>query len=96
MRTTLVINDEIYRQVKAKAALEGRKVTELVEEGMLAVLARPTTHQAARPTGRLRLPIIPARPGSQPLFAGMTPEEIHQRLSALELAVERERLGSSS
>ena len=28
MRTTLVIDDELYRRVKAKAAMEGRRVTE--------------------------------------------------------------------
>lgn len=31
MRTTLDIEESLYRRVKAKAALEGRTVTELVE-----------------------------------------------------------------
>ncbi len=34
MKTTLNIEDNLYKKVKAKAALEGRKVTELIEEGL--------------------------------------------------------------
>lgn len=93
MRTTLVIDDVLYRQVKAKAALEGRNVTELVEEGMRAILGAAT---GPRATSRLRLPIIPARPGSEPLFAGMTQDEIHERLSELQLEAERESVGPSA
>ena len=81
MRTTLVINDELYRRVKAKAALEGRKVTELVEEGLRALLAERTR---SKDEVRLKLPVV--RTGTQDvtLFAGMTQEEIHRRLADLE------------
>lgn len=47
MRTTLVIDDELYRRVKAKAAREGRTVTELVAfrkfeaEGLDLLLLEP-------------------------------------------------------
>ena len=34
MRTTLDIDEALYRRVKAKAAMEGRTVTELVEAGL--------------------------------------------------------------
>ena len=84
MRTTLVINDELYRRVKAKAALEGRKVTELVEEGLRAVLAGPPNRREG--SRRLQLPLVRAGAQAGALFAGMTQEEIHRRLADLESA----------
>ena len=47
MRTTLVIEDNLYRRVKAKAAMEGRTVTELVECGLRFVLDAPTATKRA-------------------------------------------------
>jgi hypothetical protein len=38
MRTTLVIEDSLYRRVKAKAGMEGKTVTELVEIGLRQVV----------------------------------------------------------
>lgn len=38
MKTTLEIPTPLYRQAKAKAALEGRKLKDLVEEGLTLVL----------------------------------------------------------
>ena len=40
MKTTLEIPDELYRAVKAKAALEGRRVTDVVSQGLRMVLGR--------------------------------------------------------
>ncbi len=90
MRTTLVIDDELYRRVKAKAALEGRTVTELVEDGLRAALGLGPA-RAGEPGGpsRVRLPLIPARPGAPALMAGMTGEEIHRRLAELQLEDDR-------
>ena len=34
MRTTIRIDDELYREVKAQAALEGRTVGEVIEEAL--------------------------------------------------------------
>lgn len=39
MRTTLVIDDELYRRVKASAAQRGCSVTSLVEEALRLALA---------------------------------------------------------
>jgi len=39
MRTTLNIDDDVYRQAKAYAALEGCSVTSVVEAGLRALLA---------------------------------------------------------
>lgn len=42
MKTTLEIDDELYREVKAVAALSGRKMKDIVAEGLRAVL-RPAS-----------------------------------------------------
>ena len=48
MKTTIEVPDELYRQAKAEAALRGRKLRDLVEEGLRLVLAAP--RKATRPT----------------------------------------------
>ena len=47
MKTTLDIPDAIFRQAKAKAAMDGRKLKELVTEGLELVLSKPS--HAVRP-----------------------------------------------
>jgi hypothetical protein len=46
MKTTVEVPDELYRRAKAEAALRGRKLRDLVEEGLRLVLEGP------RRTGR--------------------------------------------
>ena len=41
MKTTVEVPDELYRRAKAEAALRGRKLRDLVEEGLRLVLAAP-------------------------------------------------------
>jgi hypothetical protein len=41
MKTTVELSDELYRRVKAEAALRGRKLKDLVEEGVRLVLEAP-------------------------------------------------------
>lgn len=41
MQTTLRIDDEIYRQAKARAAEEGVTLTQFLEEGLALRLAQP-------------------------------------------------------
>lgn len=41
MRTTLTIDDQLYRSVKASAATRGATVSTLVEEALTLYLARP-------------------------------------------------------
>ena len=43
MRTTIDIPDELFRRAKSEAALRGRKLKDLVEEGLRLVLAAPPT-----------------------------------------------------
>jgi len=42
MKTTVEVPDDLYRRAKAEAAMRGRKLKDLVEEGLRLVLdARP-------------------------------------------------------
>jgi len=41
MKTTVELPDELYRKAKAEAALRGRKLKDLVEEGLRLVLHTP-------------------------------------------------------
>lgn len=91
MKTSLVINDELYRQVKAKAALEGRKLTELIEEGLRHVLSGATADRNKPGVARrVKLPLVRARPGEKPMFEGMSASAIHQRLADMEGEAARE------
>jgi predicted component of type VI protein secretion system len=49
MKTTVEVPDELYRQAKAEAALRGRRLKDLVEEGLRLVLRAPRK-AAARPS----------------------------------------------
>jgi hypothetical protein len=49
MKTTLGVSDDLYRLAKAEAALQGRKLKDLVEEGLRLVLEGPRkTHRRQR------------------------------------------------
>lgn len=50
MKTTVELSDELFRRVKAEAALRGRKLKDLVEEGLIMVLEKPPGGEQARPT----------------------------------------------
>jgi hypothetical protein len=41
MKTTVEMPDDLYRRAKAEAALRGRKLKDLVEEGLRLVLEAP-------------------------------------------------------
>lgn len=43
MKTTVELPDELYRRAKAEAALRGRKVKDLIEEGLRLVLNVPSS-----------------------------------------------------
>ena len=43
MKTTVEVPDDLYRRAKAEAALRGRKLKDLIEEGLRLVLASPQT-----------------------------------------------------
>jgi hypothetical protein len=45
MKTTVEVSDDLYRRAKAEAALRGRKLKDLVEEGLRRVLEAPRKTQ---------------------------------------------------
>jgi hypothetical protein len=47
MKTTVEVSDDLYRRAKSEAALRGRKLKDLVEEGLRLVLDTP--RQARQP-----------------------------------------------
>lgn len=49
MKTTIEMPDELYRRAKSEAALRGRKLKDLVEEGLRLVLKSPR-EPAPRPS----------------------------------------------
>jgi hypothetical protein len=57
MKTTIELPDELYRQAKAKAALSGRKLKDLVEQGLRLALEAP----AEAPVRTLADLMAPAR-----------------------------------
>lgn len=70
MKTTLEIPDELYRAVKAKAALEGRKVSEVVAEALRYVVESPAPTavaadhlKAKRPLRKVEFPLIKGTSG---------------------------------
>lgn len=59
MKTTIELNDELYRRLKSTAALRGKKVRELVEEGVKAVLQ--PSWKPAEQGRKVEFPIIKAK-----------------------------------
>lgn len=49
MKTTIELSDELFRKVKAEAALRGRKLKDLVEEGLRLVLETPRSGGRKKP-----------------------------------------------
>jgi hypothetical protein len=51
MKTTVELSDDLYRRAKSEAALRGRRLKDLVEEGLRLVLetppAKPRHHSLA-------------------------------------------------
>lgn len=48
MKTTVEVPDDLYRRAKAMAALRGRKLKDLVEEGLRLVLEAPEKKRRQR------------------------------------------------
>jgi predicted component of type VI protein secretion system len=53
MKTTVELPDAIHRQAKAAAALRGRKLKDLIEEGLRLVLNAPPDPPGRRDLARL-------------------------------------------
>jgi len=62
MKTTLEIDDALYREAKALAALTGRKMKDLVSEGLESVVRRGAKPISASPPPPMKLPLLPSAP----------------------------------
>jgi hypothetical protein len=71
MRTTLDLPDDLFRQVKAKAAMEGASLKALLRRYIESGLRQPP-EPAAHTQKRSRLPVIKAR--SSKHIPNLTPE----------------------
>ncbi len=55
MKTTVEVSDDLYRRAKSEAALRGRKLKDLVEEGLRLVLETPRdTHRRPSLAGLMK------------------------------------------
>jgi hypothetical protein len=77
MKTTLDIPDELFRQAKAKAALRGAKLKDLVADGLRLVLAGGVARNAPR---RVQFPIIKTKPGASVITKQMVDAAEEQML----------------
>jgi len=65
MRTTVDIPDALYRELKSKAAMEGRSVKELILRGVKGELRPPAKSQEKKSKQEIRLPILKSKePGT--------------------------------
>ena len=53
MKTTVEVPDELYRKAKAIAALNGRKLRDLIEEGLRLVVEAPSKARQKRDLAEL-------------------------------------------
>lgn len=80
MKTTVELPDELVREVKVRAAREGRRLKDVMAEVVRRGLADPPPRKRTTPS-RVRLPLVqcvhPATPDQE-----MTPERAAQILAA--------------
>ena len=86
MKTSLEIPDELYREIKVKAAREGRKISDVIADGLRLILQPPVSAQP-KPQVRLKFPLLPLDP-DRPIYSQedidrALNEEEDRRLAAL-------------
>jgi hypothetical protein len=75
MRTTLNIDDDLYKKIKSKAALEGKKVTELIQEGLNLILNDENRKLASNKNKKTSSIPKLDRSNGRILFQGMTTKQ---------------------
>lgn len=82
MKTTIDIPDELFRAAKAKAALEGLKLKDLVVEGLQQVVAAPPKRKRLR---KVKFPLIESRRRDGKL----TVEAVNQAIADMDAEIDR-------
>lgn len=77
MRTTLGINDALLRQLRRRAAADGRPFREVVEETLARGLAA-----GAKPAGARTFRVRPHALGIKPGFRGISLNQLYDQLEA--------------
>ena len=88
MKTTIDIPDELFREAKARAALEGIKLKDLVAEALREKL-RATEVKGKGQRRRTKFPIIP----SKRTDASVTLEQANQAIEALDVEEAQQHAG---
>lgn len=76
MKTTVEIPDDLFRQAKVQAAMQGVPLRDLVVRGLQLVIEESTNTPVQR---RTKFPLIRAVPGAEPL----TDEQVAQALEQM-------------
>jgi len=71
MRTTIELPDDLFRQIKARAALQGRPLKDLVAEGLTLLLQVAKSTPTPLPPRRTQFPIIKSKNPTRKLTPGM-------------------------
>jgi hypothetical protein len=79
LKTTVEIPDDLFRKAKAKAALEGIPLRDLVVYGLQLAMNEPSSGASTK-MRRVQFPLIKQRPGSMPL----TDEDVSAALTAMD------------
>jgi hypothetical protein len=69
MKTTVEIPDAIYRQIKARAALQGQTIKDFLMDAVRAKLAK----EVKRSNGKLKKPL--AKTGWQAVYGAADPQQ---------------------
>lgn len=83
MKTTVEIPDDLFRKAKARAALEGIPLRDLVVHGLQLAMNEPPAGEAKR--RRVQFPLISARREAEPLTDEMVAAAL-ERMAAEEIA----------
>jgi hypothetical protein len=92
MRTTVELPDDLFRQAKARAALQGRALKDLVAEGLRLLLQTPKGVHSRALSRRTQFPIIKSKDPAR----RVTPEMVaraEEQLLTKEAAAHGRRAG---
>lgn len=82
MKTTFDLPEDVVREMKLRAVMEGRKLRDVAEEIFRRGLAQPGSSRPSTERHRVRLPLVPIAKGAKP-FA-LTGQQIAEMEAEIE------------